>query len=193
MAEGSVSLAAPTSLLCIDTETTGVNARVDRVVSLAMLWLGDDLSVQRRVYQVINPGIPIPAAATAVHGIRDADVVGAPRFNEVASRVRSALASHVVVGYNVRFDVAVLNNEFGRAGLPRLPASTVIDPYLLFCRQHPRTLSAAVFMYLGAKHAGAHNAQEDAVATAAVLQAQLRQLGVSWRDVVESRSLRGGR
>lgn len=189
MAEGSVAaLAVPKSLLCIDTETTGVSTRTDRVVSLAMLWLNDDLTVRRGLHQMFNPGIPIPAAATAVHGIRDVDVAGMPGFGTVAGRVRAALGTNIVIGYNVRFDLAVLNQEFRRAGLPRLRNVLVIDPYVVFCKNHPRNLSAAVKTYLGEEHCGAHDARADAQATVRVLRAQV---GSAWQSCVEARTLGG--
>ena len=68
-----ISLARPVAFL--DLETTGLNRSEDRIVELALLILYPDGRVVDRVRR-FNPGIPIPAEASAVHGIGDADVAG---------------------------------------------------------------------------------------------------------------------
>lgn len=63
-------------LAFLDVESTGVDPAADRVVEVAVLTVlprGAPESYHPRV----NPGVPIPAAATAVHGIAEADVAGA--------------------------------------------------------------------------------------------------------------------
>ena len=70
-------------LSTIDLETTGTDVREDRIVEVAVLTVypgGKTVPFVQRV----NPGRPIPAGASAVHGITDADVAGAPTFAVIA-------------------------------------------------------------------------------------------------------------
>jgi DNA polymerase-3 subunit epsilon len=124
---------------------------------------------------LFNPGIPIPPEATAVHGISDAEVAEAQPFSHWAKALTVGLTGCDIAGYNVRFDVAFLFEEFKRCRIvrPDLLDGRRIDACTIFHRAEPRDLSAAVRRYLGREHGGAHRALTDAQATLAVLEAQL--------------------
>src|SRR5262245_27775718 len=115
-------------LAFLDLETTGLNPWRDRIVEISVLRVqpsGDAAQRTRR----INPGMAIPPEASAVHGITDSDVAGAPSFQEVAPALLRSLDGCDLCGYNLkRFDLRVLCAEFRRAGL-ELPLSgrVVID------------------------------------------------------------------
>ncbi|MDR7495532.1 MAG: 3'-5' exonuclease, partial [Armatimonadota bacterium] len=103
-------------IVFLDLETTGPNPATDRIVELSMVRVrpgGDRDALTRRV----NPGIPIPPEATAVHGITDADVAGAPRFPAIAAEVLAFIGEGDLAGFNVqRFDLPVLHRELAGAG-----------------------------------------------------------------------------
>jgi DNA polymerase-3 subunit epsilon len=102
----------------VDVETTGRDASIDRVVEIGIA-VGRHGDVIARYNWLIHPGVPIPAEAHAVHGISDADVKDAPRFEAVAHEIAAALAGCIPAAYNAAFDRAFLMNEFARAaGLP---------------------------------------------------------------------------
>ena len=65
----------------IDLETTGLSVSSDRIVELTVFKIHPDGSEEFRSVR-INPEIPIPKAATAIHGITDEDVAGKPRFRQ---------------------------------------------------------------------------------------------------------------
>jgi DNA polymerase III epsilon subunit-like protein len=91
----------------IDVETTGMDPAVDRVVEIACVRLHEG-RITRRFEALVDPGCPIPAAASEIHHILDADVRGKPRLAEVAGRVRRFVEDAVVVAHNASFDVAFL-------------------------------------------------------------------------------------
>ena len=70
-----------------------------------------------RIDTRVAAGVPIPAASTAIHGIADADVADAPRLPELLGPLAEVLADRVVIGQNIRFDLAVLRHEAARAGV----------------------------------------------------------------------------
>jgi DNA polymerase-3 subunit epsilon len=121
--------------------------------------------------------VPIPAAATAVHGITDGDVAGEPRFEQVADALLGFLDGCDLCGFNLKwFDLRVLYCEFNRAGRKlALEGRSLIDPMEIFHRYEPRVLAAAVRTYLGRDHEGGHSAAADVLATAEVLDAMVNR------------------
>lgn len=157
-------------MLIIDTETTGVSPS-DRIIELAIL-SGDTVHCWR-----FNPGMPIPAEATAVHGITDADVADCASFADQAADVLSHInGDDTIEGFNLRFDLSMLQSELDRASLPLLDLTRfkLIDPMRLWQAKEPRTLAAAVEKFLGRPHDTAHSASGDVKATRDVLAAMLR-------------------
>ena len=161
-------------LAVLDLETTGTDARVDRIVEVSVLKVRPNHPVEEWTRR-LNPGIPIPPGATAVHGIRDADVAGAPTFEEVAPELLALLDGCDLCGFNLkRFDLRVLYAEFARVGRTlQLEGRAVVDPLEIFHTYERRDLSAAVRFYCGREHDGAHGAAADVRATAEVLDAML--------------------
>ena len=80
---GRLELVRP--LVIFDIESTGVVPQRDRIVEIAVIKLFPDGRRQETVRR-LNPGIPIPAGATAIHGITDADVADAPGFADIAEK-----------------------------------------------------------------------------------------------------------
>ena len=162
------------ALAVLDLETTGVDARNDRIVEVGVLKLAPDAGP---IYyrRLVHPGIPIPGAAVAIHGITDEDVAEKPRFRTIAPRLARLLADADLAGFNVRrFDLPFLAAEFARAGVEfRLGDRAVLDAQQIFHRHEPRDLAAAMRFYCGREHGAAHGALADAEATAAILDAQV--------------------
>ena len=105
--------------IALDLETTGLDVVNDRIVQIGAVALrGPVVLSTPRMDARVDPGIPIPAASTRIHGITDAGVAGAPRFPELVESLVETLAGRVVIGQNIRFDLAVLRHEAARAGVP---------------------------------------------------------------------------
>lgn len=160
-------------LAFIDIESTGLDKEKDRIIELAVCIMTPDLPIQPFAFK-FDPGIPIPAEATAIHGITDADVKGFPPFKEFAQTIHDLLMEGDIAGYNSNaFDVPMLYFEFLRAGITwDYSKCRMIDVGNIFKIREQRTLSAAVKFYTGADHTEAHGAKADALATADVLEAQ---------------------
>jgi DNA polymerase-3 subunit epsilon len=175
--EGGVTLLKlDRPLIFFDLETTGIDPATDRIVEISALRVDSDGSRESRTRR-INPERPIPAGATAVHGIRDEDVRDEPTFRQIARGLLEFLGDADLAGFNVlRFDLPLLDREFRDCGLDLgLAGRRVIDAMTIFHRMERRDLSAAVSFYLGRSHEGAHAAEADVSATAEVLEAQLER------------------
>jgi CBS domain-containing protein len=179
----STALAALPAL-ALDLETTGLNPKSDRIVQLAAIaMLGPRILDAPRLVRTVDPGIPIPAVATRIHGLSDQDVTGAPRFAAVVSALAELLEGRVVVGQHIAFDLAVLQQEALRAGVAwREPAA--LDVGLLFGALEPTVIDLSlesVASRLGVPIEGRHSASGDAMAAAQIfarLLARLRELDV---------------
>jgi len=168
------TLALDRPVVVFDTETTGVNPRTDRIVEIACVKITPDGRREEWVRRV-NPGIPIPPASTAIHGIRDEDVKGLPPFREVARELADFLEGCDLAGYNISgFDLPALRIEFLRAGVAfDVAGRRLLDAQRIFFVREPRHLSAAARFYCQAEHDGAHGALADAEMTLRVLEGQL--------------------
>ena len=82
--------------VAIDLETTGLDARRDVVVAIAAVPF-EDGRPRDGLVTLVNPGRSIPPASTAIHGIDDAAVVGAPFLHEVLPRFEAVCTHRIVV------------------------------------------------------------------------------------------------
>ena len=133
-----------------DLETTGVDLGNDRIVEIAIVKLMVDGTKQTK-RKLINPEMPIPAEASAIHGITDEMVKDAPTFKEVANEIKQYLDNCDLGGYNSnRFDIPLLMEEFLRASIDvDLSDRKMIDAQHIFYQMEPRTLSAAYKFFCG--------------------------------------------
>ncbi|MFT4211478.1 MAG: exonuclease domain-containing protein [Microbacterium sp.] len=165
-----------------DLETTGVDVVHDRIVTAHVGLLAADGTVLRRGDWLADPGVEIPAAATAVHGVTTAraQADGRPAREvvaEVVAALRSLFGAGVpVVAYNAPYDFSLLKHEALRHGVAPITApGPVVDPLVIDkavdrYRKGKRTLEAVAAHY-AVDLIGAHDACADAVAAGRVAQA----------------------
>lgn len=160
--------------IVFDLETTGTSLTSDRIVEISILKVHPDGLEESRTRR-INPEMPIPAEATAVHGISDDDVRDCPTFAQVARSLYQWIEGCDVIGFNSnRFDVPFLVEEFLRAGVEvDFHERALVDVQTIFHKMEPRTLSAGYRFYCGKTLENAHSAEADTRATYEILQAQL--------------------
>ncbi|WP_435020354.1 exonuclease domain-containing protein [Tundrisphaera sp. TA3] len=165
-------------LAVLDLETTGIDPKVDRIIEVSVLKLVPGGEPDHRTRRV-NPGVPIPPGATAVHGISDDDVADMPSFRAIAPGLIRFLDGCDLCGFNIlKYDLRLLVNECNRIGIDfPVAGRKVIDACHIFHRREPRDLTAAYRFYCGKDHEGAHGAAADVLATLAILDAQ-----VAWYD-----------
>ena len=161
-------------IVFFDLETTGTNITHDRIVEISLIKVmpdGSEIEKTRR----INPEIPIPAEATAIHHITDADVAGEPTFRQIAASLAQLLAGCDIAGFNSnRFDIPLLDQEFQRAGVQfDVSRARFIDVQTIYHKKEPRTLVAAYRFYCDKDLTEAHSANADTRATLEVFKAQL--------------------
>jgi len=161
--------------LCVfDLETTGTNVGKDRIVEICILKVNPDASRESKTWKV-NPEMPIPKESSAIHGIYDEDVVNAPTFKDIASKILEMISGSDLGGFNSnRFDVPLLAEELLRAGHDfDLSKFKLLDAQTIYHKMEPRNLSAAYNFYCQKTLENAHSAEADVLATFEVLDAQV--------------------
>src|SRR4051794_17562644 len=119
-----VDVPSPAGYAVFDCETTGTDVTEDEIVSLALIRLDGDGREESRYTALVRPSRPIPAEATAVHGISDGDVERAPQFGQVAAELLARLGDAVFVAHNASFDLGMLRHAFAREGIEYQPGAT---------------------------------------------------------------------
>ena len=158
----------------VDTETTGLSLEVDAIIEFAMV-VFEYCRDSGRVYRILeifdqleDPGVPIPPASTAVHGITD-DMVAGKRIDDarVAELVQGL---DLVIAHNARFDRPFLEH--------RLPIFTTL-PWACSLQQvgwSSESMSSAKLEYLAYRMGffyDAHRAQTDCLALLELLATPL--------------------
>lgn len=157
-----------------DLETTGLNITSDRIVEIAIIRVEAD-GTESEFLRRVNPGMPIPAEVSAIHGIFDEDVADAPKFDDIANEVVQFIGESDLAGYNSnKFDIPVLAEELMRAGCDfDMSSRRFVDVQNIFHKMEQRTLAAAYQFYCEKPMDNAHNALYDARVTLDVFRAQL--------------------
>lgn len=163
-------------LVFFDLETTGTNIAHDRIVEISLLKIYPDGTEEVKTRR-INPQMPIPAEATAIHHITDEDVKDCPSFKQVAKSLATLIEGCDLAGFNSsRFDIPMLAEEFLRSGVEiDFSKRTLVDVQIIFHRKEERTLKAAYKFYCDKNLEDAHSAEADTRATYEVLKAQIER------------------
>lgn len=170
-------------LAAFDLETTGVDLEQDRIVTAAVIETAADGTPSTEWSWLVDPGVPIPAEAAAIHGISTerAAAEGLPAADAIA-RITDVLEKILASGtplviMNAPFDLTILDRECRRHGVVPLSdrlseLGPILDPLVLDkhvdrYRKGKRNLEALCTHYQ-LRHGGAHEASADAAAAAAV-------------------------
>jgi DNA polymerase-3 subunit epsilon len=176
----------------VDVETTGFSPYNDRIVEVACALVDGDRVVERWA-TLVNPGVPIPPGATAVHGITDAMVAAAPQLPFALAQVRRRCERRLVTAHSAHFDLAFLGAKVATEALCTLRLARAIFP------ESPNHKNQTLRRYLNidciaGEELAAHRALGDALVTAHVLIACRRRFlrsrwGESWARFVRRHAL----
>ncbi|MEV2227404.1 TerD family protein [Streptomyces phaeochromogenes] len=159
----------------VDVETSGLVARRDRVLSVAVVTIGPDGEQTAEFSTLLDPGCdPGPVH---VHGLTAERLRGAPTFDQVAGRIGAMLQDRVLVAHNAQFDYDFLAHEFARARM-WLPVSQRLCTLALNRQVDPPTDDmklGTLAAHYGVPQQHAHDALDDTRVLAGILRASLRQ------------------
>ncbi len=167
-----------------DTETTGLDPAHARIVEMGGVRIAAGrLEESETFHQLVHPGMAIPAASSAIHGIVDADVARAPHFGEALPRLLAFAGDRIWIGHSIGFDFAILKKEAARAGLA-FEQKPALDTRLLaqiVAPQLPGFSMETLCAWLNVEPAKRHSALGDAQSAARIFLAlvpHLRDRGI---------------
>lgn len=186
-------------LIGVDLETTGKRPKTAGIVQLALRVYVPGYEVGE-YKTLVNPIMPIPPEATAVHGITDEMVKDAPTFKQLSPKLAKDLLNCDFTGKNVkRYDLPLLREEFARAGVVwSYEGAAIIDAERLWQLCDPRKLDDAVNRFVdddGKRELGTrdlHDAGWDIRASDYVIAGQLRELNLVGKTPADVHALEYG-
>ncbi|CAM5531613.1 TerD family protein [Streptomyces narbonensis] len=159
----------------VDVETSGLIARRDRILSIAVLTFGPDGTQTDEYSTLLNPGCdPGPVH---IHGLTAERLSGAPSFEQVAGRIGALLQDRVMVAHNAQFDYDFLAHEFARARL-YLPVAQRLCTLALNRRVEPPSVDlslASLAAHYGVTQTRAHDALDDTRVLAGIFRSSLSE------------------
>lgn len=132
-------MASPRQIV-LDTETTGLNARLgDRVIEIGCIEMRSRRVTDNHFHQYVNPERKSEEGAARVHGIADEFLADKPKFAEIAKQFVEYVRGAELIIHNAGFDVEFLDLELARAGLGKLAdhVAGVVDTLGIARELHP--------------------------------------------------------
>jgi DNA polymerase-3 subunit epsilon len=124
--------------ILFDTETTGLDPLMgDRVIEVAAIELFRDLPTGARFHHLIDPERDVPEETTRVHGLTRADLVGKPRFADIADEFLAFIGDAPLVAHNAPFDFNFIDAELARLGHPALGRHRMVCTLVLAKQRFP--------------------------------------------------------
>lgn len=180
----------------VDIETTGTDARTDRIIQFGCVLVEGGKIVSRFVTDV-NPNQAIPKNIQSLTGITNSQVQKAPYFEDVALTIYNLLADTIFVAHNIYFDYSFLNKELIRCGAPELkvPGIDTVELAQIFLPTEKSFRLSDLSESLGLAHDNPHQADSDAQVTAELLlliEAKMRRLPLITMEKIASLSKQTG-
>jgi DNA polymerase-3 subunit epsilon/CBS domain-containing protein len=175
---------ASLNAVVFDTETTGLDTTKARIIQIGAIKISSGRLEESQTFdRYVNPGEPIPAANTAIHGIRDEDVSQAPGFAPVKAEFDDWCGDALMIGYSSGYDLAIFSREHHLAGIVWTPPRTLDVHYLvnIIAPNLPGYSLDTIAAWLGIEILKRHSALGDAIITAKIflqLVPLLRERGI---------------
>ena len=159
----------------VDIETTAAYSGPRRLIEVSVV----RLEPRRRAVKVVLDTLVNPqqrVSLTEVHGITDAHVTNAPRFEDMGGNLVTALVGCVIAGYNVGSDISVLRDEFRRLEFPLCVPHLCLMSLRRKLGLGPKAPLTDACRSHRIKHSDAHTAKSDALASAELWKVYRQEL-----------------
>lgn len=96
--------------ICFDCETTGLDPKVDDIISIGAVLIKDNTIVSSKKFvKFVKPKTKLQANAIKVHHIRECDLEDAEDINNVIDEFIDFIGNRKLVGYFLEFDINMIN------------------------------------------------------------------------------------
>lgn len=166
----SKKLLSELSFCVIDLETTGGNHDMDKIIEIGMVRVSN-LEIVDEKNHLIDPEMNIPDFIQKLTSIKQKDVAGKPKIEEIITEIVEFIGDDIIVAHNTSFDVPFLNSVLRRLGSEELNNKVICTNVMTKHMIPEITNSNLNYMsqLFNIGHANAHRAHDDAIATAKLL------------------------
>ncbi|EQC45610.1 PolC-type DNA polymerase III [Bacteriovorax sp. Seq25_V] len=165
-----------------DLETTGGNTKTDKIIEIGLVNI-DGKEIGEKKSYLIDPERKIPEFIQKLTSIKQADVEGCPKIDNVIEEILEFIGDRVLIAHNSSFDVPFLNSVLKRLGRPELTNKSIctnlMTKYLIPSLMNSNLNYMSKIFKI--KHTKAHRALDDADATA--------KLFINYLDIFESKGV----
>lgn len=158
--------------VCIDCETTGLDANIDKVIEIAIMKFTLE-GVIEKFETLIDPGCPIPESSTKIHHITDDMVAGKPTLDSVIPTILEIAGRTPIVGHGIKFDVELVAIAADKAGIPNtIRFNKQIDTLRLarLYGDSPINSLEVLRKHFNVQEEGAHRAMSDVIVNTEVFR-----------------------
>jgi DNA polymerase-3 subunit epsilon len=106
--------------IIIDTETTGLERKLDRIVEIGCVEINNLLPTGKTFHKYVNPTHPVHKEAFAVHGLSNEFLKTKLTFRRVVNQFLTFIGDARLVAHNASFDLGMINDELERLDMPPL-------------------------------------------------------------------------
>ena len=149
-------------LVALDLETTGLDPADSHIIEIGAAKFRDGVLLET-YSTLVNPAVTIPSRVTDITGIRNEDMIGAPRLAQVLPALQTFVGDSVLIGHSIAFDLSFLHKQ------KLFTAHRAADTYELASVLLPDadryTLSALMQTFNIAPEGEYHRALTDAIAS----------------------------
>jgi len=173
----------------IDIETTGSYRKGHRIIEIAIINVDGDQIVDQ-FSTLINPEVRIPYFISTLTGIQNEDVLGAPRFYEIAKKIIEMTEGRIFVAHNVFFDFNFIKYEFSELGYTfNRPKLCTVQLARKFLPGHHSYSLGEICKDLGISNSARHRALGDALATFELLKVIINKSEIKDDDLEGERKI----
>jgi len=169
-------------ILVLDVETTGLEDH-DQIIQLAWGWWDGGADVKSRQSFKCMPTIEWKSEWHDKHNLAMEDIDGLPSLDAEIFQpfIEAADSADIFLGYNIDFDLTVVERELERLGLENsyISSKPFIDPMIIWNKSEGHRLIHAYKRWKGSELENAHDAEEDVSGTVAIIPPMLEEFGLN--------------
>jgi DNA polymerase-3 subunit epsilon len=158
--------------ICLDCETTGLDARNDRIIEIAVIKF-TFTEILERFETLIDPECQISESSMAIHHISQDMVKGKPKILEVLPQISEMIGNHIVMGHGIKLDLNFLSESAKRCQFPSsFDAAPTIDTLRLarLYGESPTNSLEMLREHFNIEPEGAHRAMSDVIVNISVFK-----------------------
>lgn len=163
--------------VCLDCETTGLDAEHDRVIEVAVV-VFNSTTIFEQFETLIDPECFIPETSIAIHHITPAMVAGKPKIEDVLPNLIKMIDRHIIIGHGIKFDIQLLINAAKRFNIHcNLQHNRSLDTLRMarLYGESPVNSLEQLRRHFNIEPEGAHRAMSDVIVNVEVFKQLSRQ------------------